>query len=33
MIAFAACIGTQETFERYAREGLARCAEPDSPLA
>lgn len=33
MIAFAACIGTQATFERYAREGLARCAEPDSPLA
>jgi hypothetical protein len=33
MIAFAACIGTPETFERYARPGLARCAEPDSPLA
>lgn len=33
MIAFAACIGTQETFERHAREGLARCAEPDSALA
>ena len=33
MIAFAACIGTQETFERYARPCLAHVAEPDSPLA
>jgi hypothetical protein len=33
MIAFAACIGTRETFERYARPALARCGEPDSPLA
>jgi GT2 family glycosyltransferase len=33
MIAFAACIGTRETFDRYARPGLARCGEPDSPLA
>ncbi len=33
MIAFAACIGTQETFQRYARPTLARCAEPDSQLA
>jgi hypothetical protein len=33
MIAFAACIGSRETFERYARPGLARHGEPDSPLA
>jgi hypothetical protein len=33
MIAFAACIGTRERFERYARPGLARYGEPDSPLA
>ncbi len=33
MIAFAACIGTRETFDRYARPGLARSGEPDSPVA
>jgi Glycosyltransferase like family len=33
MIAFAVCIGTRETFERYARPGLATYTEPDSPLA
>jgi GT2 family glycosyltransferase len=33
MIAFAACIGTRETYERYARPGLARYGDPDSPLA
>jgi len=33
MIAFAICVGTPETFERYARPCLARHGEPDSPLA
>src|SRR5437588_11839554 len=33
MIAFAACVGTRETFDRYARPALARCGEPDSPVA
>ena len=33
MIAFAACVGTQATFDRYARPGLAACAEPGSPVA
>lgn len=33
MIAFAVCIGAQQTFERYARPGIARYADPDSPVA
>ncbi len=33
MIAFASCIGTRDVFERYARPGLALCAESNSPLA
>jgi Glycosyltransferase like family len=33
MIAFAACIATRETFDRYARPGLALHGEPDSPFA
>jgi GT2 family glycosyltransferase len=33
MIAFAACVGSRETYERYARPGIAFYGEPDSPLA
>lgn len=33
MIAFAVCIGSRETYERYCRPGVAAHAEPDSPLA
>jgi hypothetical protein len=33
MIAFAACVGDQPTFGRYARKGLERHGEPDSMLA
>jgi Glycosyltransferase like family len=33
MIAFAACIGTRETYERFARPGIALYGEPDSALA
>jgi hypothetical protein len=32
MIAFAACVGEQQTFECYARAGIARHGEPDSVL-
>jgi hypothetical protein len=33
MIAFAVCIGSRETFERFCRPGLVKHAEPDCPLA
>ncbi|MGH2877246.1 MAG: glycosyltransferase, partial [Solirubrobacteraceae bacterium] len=33
MIAFAACVADQQTFDRCARPGLSRCGEPDSQVA
>jgi hypothetical protein len=33
MIAFAACVGSEEKFRRFAQPGLLRACEPDSPLA
>lgn len=33
MIAFAACIGTREVYERWARPSIAVCGEPDSTIA
>jgi GT2 family glycosyltransferase len=33
MIAFAACVGSEEKFRRYAQPGLRLAGEPDSPVA
>jgi hypothetical protein len=33
MIAFAACVGSEEKFRRYAQPGLRIACEPDSPVA
>ena len=33
MIAFAACIGSEEKFRRFAQPGLRLACEPDSPVA